>query len=154
MIVCLSSSSLAETSVPIFSLFKEEIESADQAWNFEILSSSYAKFNFLGGFADGKYRLKHYEIKYIRDNIYHLDLIFEKKKGILKYGQKVSIFFWYFRNKMVFLTPKGKRKFILQDPVINIEKTSNGYRIVKTPQTTNIKLPLNNGSVYLKIMVR
>jgi hypothetical protein len=74
-------------------LFKEEIESAHHAWNFEILSSSYAKFNFIGGFADGKYRLKHYEIQYIRDNIYHLNLIFEKKKGSSTFNMEKLGFF-------------------------------------------------------------
>ncbi|MBT8762610.1 hypothetical protein KFV02_01515 [Desulfohalobiaceae bacterium Ax17] len=154
LLICLSVPAFGEISPQILSMFKEEIESARNICNLEILNSSYAKFNFIGGFADGKYKLKRYKIKYIQGHIYQLNLVFEKKKGILKYGQKVNMFFWYFRNKIVFLTPKGKRKFILPDKAIKIEKTATGYKVITSSQATNIELPLTNGKIYLKLMVR
>ncbi|WP_153303721.1 hypothetical protein [Thermosulfurimonas dismutans] len=135
----------------ILSAFREEIAQARISLNFEILDSSYAKFDFLGGFADGRYQLKAYRITPLKDGVYRLDLRFEKKKGLLTYRQKVFFYFWHHQNRIVFLTPKGKKKFLLPEEEIRLEKTSVGYRIIKTYPEIVIKLPTEAGKVYLKV---
>ena len=135
----------------ILSAFREEITQARVSLNFEILNSSYGKFDFLGGFADGRYRLKAYRITPLKDKVYRLDLWFEKKKGLLTYHQNVTFYFWHHRNRIVFLTPKGKKKFLLPEEEIRLEKTSGGYRIIKKYPEIVIKLPTEAGKIYLKI---
>ncbi|WP_132527622.1 hypothetical protein [Phorcysia thermohydrogeniphila] len=135
----------------ILSLFREEIESERANLRFEILDSSYAEFDFVGGFADGRYRLKSYRVKPLKENIYRLELLFEKKRGSFRYSQRVVFYFWQGRNRLVFLTKEGKKSFELPDVEINIEKTPSGYRIVKLFKEKVLRLPVEGGTVYLKI---
>jgi hypothetical protein len=135
----------------ILSLFREEIESEKANLHFEILDSSYAEFDFVGGFADGRYRLKSYRVKPLKENVYKLEFLFEKERGSFRYSQRVVLYFWQGRNRLVFLTKEGKKSFELPDVEINIEKTPSGYRIVKLFKEKVLRLPVEGGTVYLKI---
>ncbi len=134
----------------ILEAFKEEIESQNIV-NFEILQNSYAKFNFIGGFADGEYRLKSYKITPIKDNVYKLELRFVKKKGILRYYQEPILYFWYKDNKIVFLSDRGKYRFTFSKPIIKIKKLKEGYEVISSKRVYTFKIPVNSGEVVLKI---
>ena len=126
-------------------IFKDEINKPD----FKI--NAYAKFDFMGGFADGKYKLKEYDIKYIKNNIYQLNLVFYKKKGVFRYIQKLKLYFYY-KYPVVIFAYKNKKVKVNLTPKIKIEKVKNGYEIKKI-LNKQIKIPIDNGVLYLFLSI-
>jgi hypothetical protein len=124
--------------------FQSEINQNSQ---FEVLPSTYAEFNPIGGFADGRYKLVAYRIIQLDENIYRLDLLFRKKKGMFSFNEKVSYPFYYDGYVIAFKTPKGKFKYRLQN--INLlKKKGIAY------QSVNVVLPAEQrGRVYLKMRI-
>ncbi|WP_187647081.1 hypothetical protein [Nitrosophilus labii] len=133
----------------IYKAFEDEIKRT--SLDFEILDKTYATYNFIGGFADGEYRLKSYKITPIKDNVYKLELRFVKKKGILRYYQDPILYFWYKDNKIVFLSDRGKYRFTFSKPPIKIKKLKDGYEVVSSKRVYTFKIPVNSGEVVLKI---
>ena len=141
-----------ETSNPYYQFFRDEITSISFV-DFR-LEQAWAKFNLIGGFADGKYKLKSWQIKPCGQNVYVLYLIFQKRSGsFLAYNQEVKIPFFYQKGvRLVFGTPKGKKIFSLKErEIAYVEKTKNGYRIIRKPSKLEVILPVTNGKVYLTL---
>ncbi|HIE34967.1 MAG TPA: hypothetical protein EYP79_02065 [Campylobacterales bacterium] len=134
----------------ILEAFKDEIDSQSSV-DFEILSNSYAKFNFIGGFADGKYKLSSYKISPIKDNVYKLSLSFVKRKGVFSFTQEKVVYFWYKGDKIVFLSKKGKYRYLFSKPFIKIKKLKDGYEIIDQKRIFSFKIPINSGYIILKI---
>jgi len=132
-------------------VFKNEIQNAKNSLDFQILDTTYAIFNFVGGFADGKYNLQNYKITPLKENIYKIEMLFVKKKGVFSYQQQAMFYFWHHKNQIVFLTPKGKKRFNFQKPSMDIQKTPSGYKITKSTNTNTFELPIESGKIYLKI---
>jgi len=131
--------------------FLEE-EKLAKTVDFRVLKAK-ASFNFVGGFADGEYKLSNSTITHYKGHIYVLRFEFYKKKGIPKFGQKLTYPFWYNGKILVFKTPKGKVKFeIPQKYKIRIKHFRDGsYEIEKIPMFYKITLPAINGKVELTI---
>ena len=79
------------------------------------------------------------------------NFLFEKKEGIFRYGKKVSFYFWQGEREVVFLTKHGKKKFELPQESIKIVKTQDGYEIIKNFPVKTFTLPVEFGTVYLKV---
>jgi len=135
----------------ILKYFQDEILNNENNAGIEILDTSYAKFNFIGGFADGKYKLKKYRITYIKDNIYRLELSFYKKKGVFRYNKDVVLYFWKATNTIVILSHRGKFRYTLSDTETKVLKTPDGYILKKEFIENIIRIPISDGIVYLKI---
>jgi hypothetical protein len=135
----------------LYRLFKEEIESQKSKLKFEILDSSYAEFKFIGGFADGKYRLVAYTVFPLGKGIFKLTLLFEKKRGVFRYRQKVTLYLWQGEREVVFLTKDGKRRFELPEDSIKIVKTKDGYEVMKDFPEKTFVIPIRSGGIYLKV---
>ena len=135
----------------IYRLFKEEIESQKSKLKFEILDSSYAEFNFIGGFADGKYRLIAYRVFPLGKGVFKLNLLFEKQRGVFRYRQKVVLYLWQGERKVVFLTKDGKKRFELPQESIKIVKTKDGYEVMKDFPVKTFVVPVKSGRVCLKV---
>ena len=130
-------------------LFKEEEQKKAP---FVLLKDSYGEFNPIGGFADGRYKLKKYSIEKVDRHIYILHLLFKKKKGVFSFQQNVDIPFWYDGRIIVFLTKKGKFRFRVPYPEEVIIKDKNKY-IIRTNQPRELKviLPDVRAKYYLHI---
>jgi len=148
------SSEAEEISKDIYSLFKEEIEAERSNLRFEILGSSYAEFDFVGGFADGKYKLAAYRIKSLGRGVFKLYLLFEKKKGIFRYREKIVLYFWQGDREVVFLTKDGKKKFELPEKVVKVVKTKEGYEIERSFPIKTFVILLKHAKIYLKVRKR
>jgi hypothetical protein len=135
----------------VFKFFKEEIESQKSKLKFEILDSSYAEFNFIGGFADGKYRLVAYRVSPLGKGVFKLNLLFEKQRGVFRYRQKVVLYLWQGERKVVFLTKDGKKRFELPQESIKIVKTKDGYEVMKDFPVKTFVVPVKSGRVCLKV---
>lgn len=133
----------------ILSYFQDEIQNQSVV-DFEIEQSSYAKLNFIGGFADGIYKLVSYKITPIKDNVYKLILHLEKKRHFYSMTEDIKLYFWYKNSKIVFLSDRGKYRFSFSNPIVKIQKDKNGY-IIKRKNLYNFKIPVANGYVVLKI---
>ena len=141
------------TSNSYYQFFKEEINSLSTI-DFR-LENAWAKFDLIGSFADGKYKLKSWRIKPFGQNIYVLYLVFQKRSGsFLMYNQEVNLPLFYQKGVcVVFATPKGKKRFSLKErEIAQVEKTKDGYRIVRKPIKLEVKLPVTNGKVYLTLV--
>ena len=147
-------SNAAEIDKDIYYLFKEEIESQKNNLKFEILDSSYAEFDFIGGFADGKYRLVAYKSKPLEKGVFKLYLLFEKKKGVFRYRQKVILYFWQGEREVVFLTKDGKKRFELPQESLKIVETKEGYEVIKSFPVKTFVIPVEYGRIYLKVKKR
>ncbi len=134
--------------------FKEEIEQSYSDNRILVLSKTYAEFNPIGGFADGRYKLINYRLEKIEPNIYFLELDFQKKKGSFRFNQKVQYYFWYDGNVIAFKTPKGKIKYFVPKPVRKIIKKGNEYIEKIEPLTLEVVLPARSGKVYLYLLFR
>ena len=134
--------------------FREEIEQSYSDNRILVLSKTYAEFNPIGGFADGRYRLINYRLERIEPNIYFLELDFQKKKGSLRFNQKVQYYFWYDGNVIAFKTLKGKIKYFVPKPVRKIIKKDNEYIEKVEPPTLEVVLPTMSGKVYLYLLFR
>ncbi|GEM_PF-3076386 len=112
-----------------------------------------ANFNFIGGFADGEYKLSNSRITHYKGHIYMLYLEFYKKKGSFRFTQKLAYPFWYDGKMLVFKTPKGKIRFkIAQKFKIKIEQLKDrSFEVKKLPVSYKITLPAKNGKVELVI---
>ena len=119
-----------------------------------VLSKTYAEFNPIGGFADGRYKLINYSIKKIEPNIYLLELYFQKKKGSFRFNQEVKYYFWYDGVIIAFKTIKGKYKYLVPKPTTKIVKKGNEYIIKKEPSILYVVLPAPAGKVYLYLLFR
>lgn len=139
-------------------ILKEFFEEEERRYgtNIEILQDSYADFNPIGGFADGRYKLEKYNIYFVDKNIYKIELTFVKKKGIFKYYQKISYPVWYKNDIVVFLTPKGKYKFQIPESEIIIKKGKDSYIIRKRRRELKVDLPTPNvkGTTHLHLIFR
>ncbi len=135
----------------IYQLFREEIESRNSRLNFEILDSSYAEFNFIGGFADGRYRFIAYRVSSLGKRIFKLNLLLEKRRGVFRYRQKVTLYLWQGEREVVFLTKNGKRRFELPQESIGIVRTKNGYEVVRDFPVKTLVVPVKSGKIYLKV---
>ena len=135
----------------IYQLFREEIESLNSRLNFKILDSSYAEFDFIGGFADGRYRLIAYRVFPLGKGVFKLNLLFEKKRGVFRYRQKVTLYLWQGEREVVFLTKDGKRRFELPEDSIKIVKTKDGYEVMKDFPVKTFVIPVESGKVCLKV---
>ena len=134
--------------------FKEEIEQSYSDNRILVLSKTYAEFNPIGGFADGRYKLINYRLERIEPNIYFLELDFQKKKGSFRFNQKVYYYFWYDGNVIAFKTYKGKYKYYVPKPSKKVIKRGNEYIIQEEPNVFNVVLPARGGKVYLYLLFR
>jgi hypothetical protein len=151
IVFSIKSSEAGEINRNIYSLFKEEIEAERSDLKFRILDSSYAEFNFVGGFADGRYKLVSYRIKSLGRGVFKLYLLFEKKKGVFRYREKIILYFWQGDREIVFLTKDGKKKFELPEEAVKVVKTKEGYKIVGSFPIKIFVIPLEHVKVYLKV---
>lgn len=146
----ISSGAKAEAPNSYHQYFREEMNSLSTV-DFRI-EKGWAKFDLIGGFADGKYKLKTWKIRPFGQNVYVLYLFFQKKSGtFLRFNQEVKIpFFYQKRDCLVFATPKGKKTFNLKElDILHVIKTQNGYKIIHKSQRLEVELPVTNGKVYL-----
>ncbi len=134
--------------------FKEEIEQSYSDNRILVLSKTYAEFNPIGGFADGRYKLINYRLKRIEPNIYFLELDFQKKKGSFRFNQKVQYYFWYDSNVIAFKTYKGKYKYYVPKPSKKVIKRGNECIIQEEPTVFNVVLPARSGKVHLYLLFR
>jgi hypothetical protein len=132
-------------------LFKDEINKGNM--EIEIDKSSYANFDLIGGFADGKYKLQDYKIIRLRPHIYKLSLIFKKKKKRYSLKQKVEMFFYKDKKKIVFLTAKGKYSFLLPLNQYSLQKTKEGYIFSQKRGSLLCKIPVANGEIFLMVLI-
>ncbi len=162
-IYLLASYFLLFSYIPVYSGNKEQIlreffkeEERRYGANIEILQDSYGDFNPIGGFADGRYKLEKYIIYQVDVNIYKINLVFVKKKGIFRYFQKVSYPVWYKNDIVVFLTPKGKYRFQIPESDIIIKKEKDGYIIRRRKRELRVDLPAPNirGKVHLHLIFK
>ena len=134
--------------------FEEERNFKGSYNNIIVLSQTYAEFNPIGGFADGRYKLIDYRINLVEPNIYLLKLSFEKKKGSFRFNQTVYYYFWYDGYVIAFKTEKGKYKYLVPKPYTKIVKKGNEYIIKKEPSTLKVILPARSGKVYLYLLFK
>jgi len=137
-------------STSILKYFQNEIQSQSPQVCFEILPTTYAKLNFLGKFADGKYKLQTYKIKPIADNVYQLILQVSKRKKLVSFGQKIVLYFWQGRNKLVFLTSLEKKQVFLPKPSVLLKKLPDGsYLLEQKLQVKEVTLKVRGGKLHL-----
>ena len=115
------------------------------------IKSGYAKLNFIGGFADGKYEVSNYTIKPYAKNIYILKVYLKKKKHHFTYKSTVEFAFYMHKNIIAFKTIKGRLIFHFPEDLYFIKKVKGGYLAEKINPTIEVKLPLNNGYLFLNI---
>ena len=116
-----------------------------------LLFSGYAHLNFIGGFADGNYKLESYSIKHYSKNIYILNVVVKKRKHYFSYVKRFTLPFFYNGSIIAFKTIRGKMVYRFNDDSIEIVRIKNGWRFIKHPQTIQVKLPVNGGYLYLSI---
>ena len=120
--------------------------SIDKLFNeapFKIVNA-YGKFDFIGGFADGKYKLVNYTISPIKNNIYEIKLYFQKKKGIFRYNQNIIIYAKVKETEIIFA---NKYSIAYVKKLFELKKHKNYY--IYTPATQKITLKNENGKIYL-----
>ena len=93
MIAPAHASETTATTPSIIEFFQAERQTASSI-PFRILSA-HADYDFLGGFADGRYELANHQIQTIAPDIYQIDLEFYKKRGSLRYRQQQRFHLWY-----------------------------------------------------------
>jgi hypothetical protein len=142
----------AENSA-VLKLFEKEIQSASLNLKFEILPQSYARFE--GAlFGSGRYRLLRYTISPLGKDVYRLQLRFLRKKDALEYSTKVVLYFWQGKERVVFLTAKGKREYQLPPEAIKALKTDYGFLLVKENLTQTWVIPVKGGEIFLRVKRR
>jgi len=120
--------------------FREEIY---RHVDIQILPSTYAIFNPIGGMADGKYILINYRVFPIDENIFRIELVFRRKKGLFSFVERVSYVFYYDGSIIAFRTIKGKRRFRIRG------RAGSLYHFV------NVVLPApKRGKVYLRLKLK
>jgi hypothetical protein len=112
---------------------------------FEIVKA-YGEFDFIGGFADGKYKLVNYTITPIKNNIYETKLYFQKKKGVFRYNQNITIYAKVKKNEIIFA---NKYSIAYVKKLFELKKYKNYY--IYTPATQKIALKNENGKIILFI---
>ncbi len=116
-----------------------------------LLFSGYAHLNFIGGFADGNYKLVSYSIKPYSNNIYILNVVVKKKKHFFSYVRRFTLPFFYNGSIIAFKTIRGKMVYRLGDDLLEMVRIKNGWKLIRQPQTIQVKLPVNGGYLYLSI---
>jgi hypothetical protein len=120
--------------------FRDELQSKIDIY---VLPSTYAEFNPIGGIADGRYNLVNYRITKLDNNIYKLELVFRKKKGLFTFVERVTYIFYYDGSVIAFKTIKGKRKFKIPKNI------GSRYYFI------NVVLPApKRGKVYLRLKLK
>jgi len=137
----------------VIKLFEKEIQSASLNLKFEILPDSYARFE--GAlFGNGRYRLLSYSISPLGKDVYRLKLQFVRKRGSLEYSTKVLLYFWQGKDRVVFLTAKGKRKYPLPPEAVKALKTDYGFLLVREYPTQTWVIPVKGGEIFLRVKRR
>lgn len=116
-----------------------------------LLFSGYAHLNFVGGFADGNYKLESYSITPYSKNIYILNVVVKKKKHYFSYVRRFTLPFFYNGSIIAFKTIRGKMVFRFGNNSMEIVRIKNGWKLIRQPQIINVKLPVNGGYLYLSI---
>ena len=86
--------------------------------------------------------------------VFKLNLLFEKKRGVFRYRQNVTLYLWQGEREVVFLTKDGKKRFELPDESIKIVKTKDGYEVMKDCPVKAFVIPVKSGKIYLKVRKR
>lgn len=102
------------------SLFNPDEINTLSSLSFQIIDGSI-KVDKLGGFADGEYRLDEWEIEKIDDTLYNVQLIFQKKKGYMKYSHTELIGVFYDGVQFVIKYQNNLHKYKINQNQLSVD---------------------------------
>ncbi|WP_219350113.1 hypothetical protein [Desulfurobacterium atlanticum] len=134
--------------------FSTEIALLKLPLSFDILWSSYGKFSVknVNGTEDIKtFSLGRFDIEYLGDNVFNVQLYFVLTCDNETYSNRVSLNFFDGGSFVVFKTDNGKIKFKLPDEIVELHQIDKGFRIYRYFPEETFEIPVKNGEVFLKV---
>jgi len=119
--------------------------------HFKILKG-YGKVNVIGGFADGEYKLKKWEIKKESPELYHFKLIYSKKKGHFHWVQELNLYGKLRGSTLYLYDPQTEKLYRLNfKPILHAQKVKGGYNFYYIYPTRSLWITRGRSKFYLTI---